>query len=40
MNFACSPKVEQIRERLTAFMQDRILPAEAVAAQQLVGKPD
>ncbi len=40
MDFAYSPKAEELREKLTAFMQDRILPAEAIAAGQLAGKPD
>lgn len=40
MDFAYSPKVEELRSKLTAFMQDRILPAEVIAAQQLASKPD
>ncbi|MGV9745026.1 acyl-CoA dehydrogenase family protein [Rhodococcus zopfii] len=40
MDFAYSPKVEELRSKLTAFMQDRILPAEVIAAQQLADKPD
>lgn len=28
MDFAYSPKVEELRKRLTEFVQDRILPAD------------
>lgn len=40
MDFEYSPKVTQLQTRLTAFMQERVLPAEAIAAQQLADKPD
>ena len=32
MDFAYSPKVEDLRSRLAEFMQNRVLPAEQVAA--------
>ncbi|MFF0814049.1 acyl-CoA dehydrogenase family protein [Rhodococcus sp. NPDC003318] len=40
MDFEYSPKVVELQARLTAFMQERVLPAEQVAAEQLTGKPD
>ena len=40
MDFEYSPKVRDLQSRLTAFMQDRVLPAEAIAAEQLASKPD
>jgi acyl-CoA dehydrogenase len=40
MNFEYSDKVKELQGRLTRFMQDSVLPAEAVAAQQLASKPD
>ncbi|MFD1813965.1 acyl-CoA dehydrogenase family protein [Rhodococcus gannanensis] len=40
MDFEYSPKVRDLQSRLTAFMQDRVLPAEAIAAEQLAAKPD
>ena len=39
MDFAYSPNVQQLRERLTAFMEEHIYPAEAVFEQQ-VGEGD
>ena len=35
MDFAYSPKVQQLRERLTAFMEEHVYPAEAVFEQQV-----
>ena len=35
MNFAYSPKVQQLRERVTAFMDAYVYPAEAVFDQQV-----
>jgi acyl-CoA dehydrogenase len=40
MDFEYSPKVKAIQARLATFMQERVLPAEAVAAEQLRSKPD
>ncbi len=40
MDFAYSPKVDELREKLAEFVQDRVLPAETIAAQQLASKPD
>ena len=35
MNFGYSPKVEQLREQVDAFMQEHVFPAEAVFHQQV-----
>src|SRR5690606_25558269 len=35
MDFAYSPKVQQLRERLIAFMDEHVYPAEAVFEQQV-----
>ncbi|WP_017938205.1 acyl-CoA dehydrogenase [Zestomonas thermotolerans] len=35
MDFAYSPKVQELRERVTAFMESYVYPAEAVFAQQV-----
>ncbi len=35
MDFAYSPKVQELRERVTAFMQTHVYPAEAVFEQQV-----
>jgi hypothetical protein len=35
MDFAYSPKVQQLRERLTAFMEEHVYPAESVFEQQV-----
>ena len=35
MDFAYSPKVQQLRERVTAFMETHVYPAEAVFEQQV-----
>ena len=35
MDFAYSPKVQQLRERVTAFMESHVYPAEAVFEQQV-----
>lgn len=40
MDFEYSPKVKELQQKLTAFMQEHVLPAEAVAAQQLAADPD
>jgi hypothetical protein len=32
MDFAYSPKVQELRERVTAFMDTYVYPAEALAA--------
>lgn len=40
MDFEYSPKVRELQDRLTGFLQERILPAEPIAAQQLASKPD
>ncbi|MGW5072223.1 acyl-CoA dehydrogenase family protein [Rhodococcus sp. NPDC004095] len=40
MDFEYSPKVQDLRSRLAVFMQERVLPAEAIAAEQLASKPD
>lgn len=39
MNFEHSPKAMEIQARVVAFMQERILPAEALARQQLEDNP-
>ena len=39
MNFEYSPKALEIQSRVRTFMQERVLPAEAVARQQLDDKP-
>jgi acyl-CoA dehydrogenase len=39
MDFAYSPKVQELRERLSAFMEEHVYPAEAVFEQQ-VGEGD
>ncbi|MDV7084419.1 acyl-CoA dehydrogenase family protein [Rhodococcus opacus] len=40
MDFDYSPKVLELQAKLTKFMQERVLPAEAVAEEQLASKPD
>ena len=35
MNFGYSPKVEQLREQVDAFMQEHVFPAEAIFHQQV-----
>ena len=40
MDFTYSPKVRELQAKLTTFMQDRVLPAEQIAAEQLASKPD
>ena len=35
MNFGYSPKVEQLREQVDAFMQEHVFPAEAIFHQQI-----
>ncbi|WP_068268801.1 acyl-CoA dehydrogenase family protein [Aldersonia kunmingensis] len=40
MDFEYSPKVRDLQARLTAFMQERVLPAEPIAESQLATKPD
>ncbi|OUS94286.1 acyl-CoA dehydrogenase family protein [Rhodococcus sp. NCIMB 12038] len=40
MDFEYSPKVRELQSRLTAFMQERVLPAEKIAAEQLASKPN
>ena len=35
MDFAYSPKVQELRERVTAFMETHVYPAEAVFEQQV-----
>ncbi|MFI7524066.1 acyl-CoA dehydrogenase family protein [Nocardia salmonicida] len=40
MDFEYSSKVKGLQERLTAFMQDRILPAEPIAARELAATPE
>ncbi|WP_370185426.1 acyl-CoA dehydrogenase family protein [Rhodococcus wratislaviensis] len=37
--FEYSPEVKDLQSRLTAFMQERVLPAEHIAAEQLASKP-
>ncbi|MFI1971077.1 acyl-CoA dehydrogenase [Streptomyces cinnamoneus] len=34
MDFACDARTEELRERLLAFMDERVYPAESVAAEQ------
>jgi acyl-CoA dehydrogenase len=36
MDFAYSPKVQQLRERVSAFMETHVYPAEAVFEQQVI----
>ncbi|GAA4476862.1 acyl-CoA dehydrogenase [Rhodococcus olei] len=40
MDFEYSPKVVDLQSRLATFMQERVLPAEAIAAEQLASRPD
>ncbi|MGW5072047.1 acyl-CoA dehydrogenase family protein [Rhodococcus sp. NPDC004095] len=40
MEFEYSPKVRALQAELGAFLQDRVLPAESIAARQVVDKPD
>ncbi|EME17525.1 acyl-CoA dehydrogenase family protein [Rhodococcus triatomae] len=40
MDFEYSPKVRDLQSRLTVFMQERVLPAEAVVVEQMASKPD
>ncbi len=40
MHFEYSPEVRNLQARLTAVMQERVLPAEEVAEQQLAAEPD
>ncbi|MCK8785341.1 acyl-CoA dehydrogenase family protein [Roseomonas sp. NAR14] len=40
MDFAYTPKVEQLREKLTAFMEEHILPNEATYIHQHETAPD
>lgn len=35
MDFAYSPKVQALRERVTAFMDTHVYPAEAIFEQQV-----
>ena len=35
MDFAYSPKVQALRERVSAFMEEHVYPAEAVFEQQV-----
>ena len=35
MDFAYSPKVQELRERVTAFMEAYVYPAEAVFEEQV-----
>jgi acyl-CoA dehydrogenase len=39
VDFEYSPKVKELQQKLTAFMQEHVLPAEAVAARQLAADP-
>jgi acyl-CoA dehydrogenase len=40
MDFAPSPRAEEFRERLQAFMDERVYPAEAVYEEQVRSHPD
>jgi acyl-CoA dehydrogenase len=39
MEFALSPRCEELREKLTQFMDDHVYPAEAVYEEQLAAAP-
>src|SRR5919202_3152314 len=39
MEFALSPRCEELREKLTQFMDDHVYPAEAVYEEQLAAGP-
>lgn len=40
MDFAFTPRVEELRERLLAFMESHVYPAESVYAEQVRGSGD
>ena len=39
MEFALSPRCEELREKLMQFMDDHVYPAEAVYDEQLAAAP-